>query len=147
MHGSRATDPLWLMDVAVAAEWVGAWWSAALRSSGVDDVHVHAGKSEPGEFGDLVCFAGRGPGEVFAGQRKLVGLSQWRAREGALFSSCVYRRWEPDALAALFVTDERRRARRATVPVVVTVAPAAWPMQCAGLLSGWLSCSRGRLGT
>lgn len=100
------TDPLWLMDVAVAAEWVGAWWSAALRSSGVDDVHVHVGKSEPGEFGDLVCFAGRGPGEVFAGQRKLVGLSQWRAREGALFSSCVYRRWEPDALAALFVTDE-----------------------------------------
>jgi hypothetical protein len=31
----------------------------------------------------------------------LVGLSQWRAREGALFSSCLYRHWDPDPLAAL----------------------------------------------
>ena len=69
--------------------------------SGVDGLRVHAGKSEPGTLGDLVCFAGRGPGEVFAGQRKLVGLSQWRAREGALFSSCVYTRWEPDPFGGL----------------------------------------------
>jgi len=99
-------DPLWLMDVAVAAGWVGSWWAAALGSGGVDGLRVHAGKSEPGALGDLVCFAGRGPGEVFAGERKLVGLSQWRAREGALFSSCVYSRWDPDPLAALLVAGE-----------------------------------------
>ena len=53
-----------------------------------------------------MCFAGHGPGEVFAGERKLVGLSQWRAREGALFSSCVYTRWAPVPLADLLVADE-----------------------------------------
>jgi lipoate-protein ligase A len=99
-------DPLWLMDVAVAAEWVGSWWSAALLECGVDGLRVHTGKSEPGSLGDLVCFAGHGPGEVFAGDRKLVGLSQWRGREGALFSSCVYERWEPAPLAALLGGDE-----------------------------------------
>jgi lipoate-protein ligase A len=100
-------DPLWLMDVAVAAGWVGSWWSAALREVGVvHELHVHSGKSEPGPLGDLVCFAGRGPGEVFAGERKLVGLSQWRAREGALFSSCVYTRWAPAGLADLLVAGE-----------------------------------------
>ena len=55
----------------------------------------------PGAFGDLVCFAGRGPGEVFQGGRKVVGLSQWRAREGTLFSSCAYLRWDPAPLLAL----------------------------------------------
>jgi lipoate---protein ligase len=100
-------DPLWLTDVAVAAEWVGSWWSAALREVGVvAELRVHAGKSEPGPLGDLVCFAGHGPGEVFAGERKLVGLSQWRAREGALFSSCVYTRWAPVPLADLLVADD-----------------------------------------
>jgi lipoate-protein ligase A len=96
-------DPLWVMDVAVAAEWAGSWWSGALGEVGIDGLRVHAGKSEPGALGDLVCFAGRGPGEVLAGERKLVGLSQWRGREGALFSSCLYTHWDPDPLAALVV--------------------------------------------
>jgi lipoate-protein ligase A len=94
-------DPLWVMDVAAAAAWVGSWWSGALREAGVDGLTAHTGRSEPGALGDLVCFAGRGPGEVFADGRKLVGFSQWRAREGALFSSCLYAHWQPDLLAAL----------------------------------------------
>ncbi len=74
-------DPLWVADVSVAAEWVGAWWTAALASAGVGQqgVEVHTGRSVPGPSGDLVCFAGRGPGEVFSDGRKVVGLSQWRA--------------------------------------------------------------------
>ncbi len=99
-------DPSWVMDVAVAAEWAGSWWSDALGAIGIDELRVHVGKSEPGALGDLVCFAGCGPGEVFAGRRKLVGLSQWRAREGALFSSCVYTHWDPDPLAALLGVGE-----------------------------------------
>ena len=90
-------DPLWVMDVAVAAEWVGSWWSAALREAGVD------GLTRP--RGEVRAGAARRPG-VLRGpwsrvrcspaERKLVGLSQWRAREGALFSSCLYTRWDPD---------------------------------------------------
>jgi lipoate-protein ligase A len=105
-------DPLWVTDVSVAAEWVGAWWKAALAAVGVDGrgLEVHTGRSVPGEYGDQVCFAGRGPGEVFRDGRKVVGLSQWRAREGALFSSCAYAHWDPASLLALLDvgSDERR---------------------------------------
>jgi lipoate---protein ligase len=117
-------DPLWVMDVAVAAEWVGSWWCAALHEVGVDGLRVHAGKSEPGALGDLVCFAGRGPGEVFAGDRKLVGLSQWRGREGALFSSCLYTRWDPDPLAALLAPGEGDSDRLADTLRAVAVGLA-----------------------
>jgi lipoate---protein ligase len=102
-------DPLWVVDVSAAAEWVGAWWTEALAGVGQHGFAVHRGRSVPGQFGDLVCFAGRGPGEVFEGSRKVVGLSQWRAREGALFSSCAYLRWNPAPLLALLEVgpDER----------------------------------------
>jgi lipoate---protein ligase len=102
-------DPLWVHDVSAAAEWVGAWWTSALAGTGQDGYDVHRGRSDPGDVGDLVCFAGRGPGEVFAGTRKVVGLSQWRAREGALFSSCAYVRWDPTPMLALLNVHEVRR--------------------------------------
>ena len=100
-------DPLWVADVSRAAEWVGAWWEDALTGQGQHGFEVHVGRSVPGEYGDLVCFAGRGPGEVFHGGRKVVGLSQWRAREGALFSSCAYLRWDPRSLLELLCVDAR----------------------------------------
>ena len=78
------------------------------RDSGTQGFDVHTGRASPGRFGDLVCFAGRGPGEVFHGARKVVGLSQWRAREGALFSSCAYLRWDPAPLLALIHLDPPR---------------------------------------
>jgi lipoate-protein ligase A len=101
-------DPLWSPDVSVAAEWVGQWWIAGLAGLGVHTVgfSIHAGRSVPGRLGELVCFAGRGPGEVFDGDRKVVGLSQWRSREGALFSSCAYASWEPGLLLSLLDVDE-----------------------------------------
>jgi lipoate-protein ligase A len=103
-------DPLWVVDVSVAAEWVGAWWTGALAGLGQHGFEVHRGRSVPGPFGDIVCFAGRGPGEVFQRGRKVVGLSQWRAREGALFSSCAYLRWDPASLLGLMEADEAARA-------------------------------------
>ncbi len=94
-------DPLWDNDVSRAAEWVGAWWCAALEDLGADGFEVHSGRSVPGDLGELVCFAGRGPGEVLHAGRKVVGLSQWRSREGALFSCCAYDRWDPGGLMEL----------------------------------------------
>ncbi len=96
-------DPLWVTDVVEAAEWVGAWWVGALARCAISGLEVHRGRSEPGPVGEAVCFAGRGPGEVFAGRRKVVGLSQWRARQGALFSSCAYLRWDAVPLTGLLV--------------------------------------------
>jgi lipoate-protein ligase A len=99
-------DPLWHHDVSVAAEWVGQWWLEALGRFGLQGFEVHAGRAVPGEWGDVVCFAGRGPGEVFDRGRKVVGLSQWRAREGALFSSCAYGHWDPAPLVDLLDVDD-----------------------------------------
>jgi hypothetical protein len=78
----------------------------------------------PGAFGDLVCFAGRGPGEVFHGLAKVVGLSQWRAREGTLFSSCAYLRWDPVPLVALVDFEDEGRAllARDVAPLAVGLA-------------------------
>jgi lipoate-protein ligase A len=103
-------DPLWAHDVSRAAEWVGAWWTAALEDLGAHGFEVHIGRSVPGEHGELVCFAGRGPGEVLHAGRKVVGLSQWRSREGALFSCCAYDRWDPSGLMELLDVDDLARA-------------------------------------
>ena len=103
-------DPLWAQDVSVAAEWVGRWWVGALDALGsAGGLSVHTGRSEPGRLGELVCFAGRGPGEVFVGDHKVVGLSQWRSREGALFSSCAYLAWRPEPLLDLLWVDDIER--------------------------------------
>jgi lipoate---protein ligase len=117
-------DPLWMRDVSVAAEWVGAWWMDALALVGLQGFDVHTGRSAPGDLGDLVCFAGRGPGEVFHESAKVVGLSQWRAREGALFSSCAYLRWDPASLLALVHVDEDERDElaRQLAPLAVGLA-------------------------
>jgi lipoate-protein ligase A len=118
------SDPLWLVDVSAAAEWVGTWWTKALAVLGQHDFEVHLGRSVPGESGDLVCFAGRGPGEVFQGARKVVGLSQWRAREGALFSSCAYLHWDPARLLDLVDLGEGARTDlvRRLAPVAAGLA-------------------------
>jgi lipoate-protein ligase A len=106
-------DVLWAHDVSVAAEWVGQWWVEALVRVGVGGqagLSVHTGRSVPGALGDLVCFAGRGPGEVFVDDRKIVGVSQWRSREGALFSSCAYVEWDAEPLLDLLSFDEVKRS-------------------------------------
>ncbi len=84
----------------------------------------------PGDLGDLVCFAGRGPGEVFSGPRKVVGLSQWRAREGALFSSCAYLHWDPAPLLALVDLDEgaREHLARDLAPMAAGLADLEPPI-------------------
>jgi lipoate-protein ligase A len=104
-------DPLWEADVAEAAAWVGAWWSAALGAggAGASELVVHRGRAVPGDHGGLVCFSGRGPGEVFWAGRKVMGISQWRSREGSLFHTCAYAHWEPRPLIDLLELDQPTR--------------------------------------
>lgn len=104
-------DPLWRDDVVHAPGWVGEWWASVLRDAGAAGVAVHRGGSVAGPWSDLICFAGVGPGEVLAGGHKVVGVAQWRSREGALFHSCAYRRWDPRPLVELLdVPDADRDA-------------------------------------
>ncbi len=106
-----AGDLLWVDDVVQGAFWAGESWSAAAISLGVTAVEVHRGGLERTTTADLVCFAGRGPGEVFAGNQKLVGISQRRSRDWIRLQTMGYRVWEPQRLLdILSMTDDRRSA-------------------------------------
>lgn len=112
-------DPLWSDDVIAGADWVGRWWAAALGSLGAHSLAVHRGRSHCSEWSSAVCFAGVGPGEVSAGDRKAVGVAQWRARQGALFHSAAYLRWDPAPLVGLLaVPDDARRRMAGALPGV-----------------------------
>jgi lipoate-protein ligase A len=94
-------DPRWSHDVRVSSIQVGTWWADALRTQLRGDVRVHKGALE-GDVGfRVVCFAGRGPGEVFVDDRKTVGLTQWRVREGVFVSTVLHAGPTTDVLAYL----------------------------------------------
>jgi lipoate-protein ligase A len=95
----RTTDrwvELWLRavpgtpahDVRSSAYLVGEWWRAALGAHGVD-AEVHRGAVLGAPEGAVACFAGLGPGELTVRGHKVLGISQWRVREGVLVSSVL----------------------------------------------------------
>jgi lipoate-protein ligase A len=92
-------DVLWSDDVAQASWWLGDVWVQALNALGVSNVSVQHESLSSDAWGDLLCFAGVGPGEVV--QRddeslsKLVGISQRRTRDYARFQCTIYTKWNP----------------------------------------------------
>jgi len=88
-------DPRWDDDIGRAAHWLGAAWAAAVGDGAV----VHRGPMVRPPLSARVCFAGRGPGEVSTGDRKVVGISQRRTRDGVRFQCVAYERWDPGPLA------------------------------------------------
>jgi lipoate-protein ligase A len=105
-----ADDPLWSPDVGRAFLWLGEAWATALAAVGVPG-EVHRGGLVPSPWSDLVCFAGRGTGEVLGPDgAKLVGLSQRRTRAGARFQGSALGGWEPEELLGLLALDPARRA-------------------------------------
>lgn len=91
-----AGDPRWEADVGRAFWWLGDVWAAAIGGA-----TVHRGPLVRTPWSDRVCFAGLGPGEVTVGGRKVVGMSQRRWREGALFQCAVLMRWDYEETARL----------------------------------------------
>ena len=92
-------DVLWSDDVAQASWWLGDVWVQTLNALGKNNVSVHHESLSSDQWGDLLCFAGVGPGEVV--QRndeslsKLVGISQRRTRDYARFQCTIYTKWNP----------------------------------------------------
>ncbi len=85
-----ASDPRWSNDVHVSSIQAGSWWRDALRPIVGGDITVHEGALEGNILHRVVCFAGRGPGEVFVDDRKAVGVTQWRVREGIFLSTVIH---------------------------------------------------------
>lgn len=117
-------DPCWSPEPRATAERVGEWWARALggtraataTATATATVEVHRGAPVPTAGERLVCFAGIGAGEVVLDGRKLVGLAQWRSREGALVHGCAYRRWDPrPILDLLAIEGSLRRLLEATL--------------------------------
>jgi lipoate---protein ligase len=109
-------DPRWSDDVGRAMWWLGDVWVAALAACGIGG-SVHHGGLEGGDLARVVCFAGRGAGEVIArhvvagrvvagrsgptATAKLVGISQRRTREAARLQSSLHLVWRPQLVADL----------------------------------------------
>jgi len=126
-------DGLWSDDVGRSFSWLGAAWAEAL-GGGV----VHEGPFEPGRWGRTVCFAGRGPGEVFVDGAKVVGLAQRRTRAGARFQCAVLGSWEPGPLIDVVVPPADRAAARRELAGVARGVPLD------GLLDRFLEVLAGR---
>ncbi len=93
-----AGDRLWDDDVGRAFLWLGDVWVAAL---GGVPAQRHRGPLRRTPHSDFVCFAGLGPGEVTVEGRKVVGISQRRTREAALFQCAALLRWDYEGVASL----------------------------------------------
>jgi lipoate-protein ligase A len=93
---------LWLNDVGDSSLWLGEVFLHELTSLGQENLEIHRGALTKSKLSSLVCFAGRGPGEVFTHDgRKVVGISQRRTREWARFQCAVSLKWDPYLLRKL----------------------------------------------
>lgn len=82
-------DTRWRADSRESSQLVGEWWRDALSARLGGELEIHQGGLEGVVAHRVVCFAGRGPGEVFWSGLKVVGVTQWRVREGVFLSSIV----------------------------------------------------------
>jgi len=94
-------DVRWSNDVHVSSAMAGGWWAEILRTLTSETVSVYDGPLDGDLEFRVVCFAGRGPGEVFVAERKAVGLTQWRVREGVFLSTVLHAHPTSDVLAYL----------------------------------------------
>jgi lipoate-protein ligase A len=78
-----------ISDVRAAAAWAGELWMRVLSRLGLEELSLHEGPIVSPEMASLACFAGIGPGEVSWGGKKVVGISQRRSRQGALFHTAL----------------------------------------------------------
>lgn len=94
--------PLWRTDIGESALWLGDAMAETIARFSGETYVVHRGAMERSPWSSLICFAGRGPGEVFDRTgSKVVGISQRRTRTWARFQCVVSRRWHPELLATL----------------------------------------------
>jgi len=88
--------PWWVDDVSASMLWLGQAWERVLSQFSAPQFVVHRGAMVRSVMSDAVCFVGRAPGEVCVNDKKIVGISQRRGREGARFQCAVYSHWSSD---------------------------------------------------
>lgn len=101
-----ASDERWRADVHLASREAGEWWRTVLSEFTAGRLSVHDGPVEGDRAYRLVCFAGRGPGEVSVDSKKAVGITQWRIREGMFLSSVLPAHSSKDVLDFLKIVPD-----------------------------------------
>lgn len=106
---------LYLSDVTHSYRWIGEVWNVALCELGVAArlLSVEEARSDTKALDSLTrmsCFAGRSPYEVAVGERKIVGLSQIRRRNGAIIQAGIPMYTRPDHLPRLLALNEQERS-------------------------------------
>jgi lipoate-protein ligase A len=95
-------DPLHEQDLRVAFLWLGQAWCMMLEGllglEGSNRLGIHSGGLAGGPWAKRVCFAGRGPGEVFLDGRKVVGIAARRTRRGTRFQCAAICHWWPEKM-------------------------------------------------
>ena len=82
------------------------------------DAKVHAGPPIVSALARTICFCGVGYGEVVVDDRKAIGISQRRTRDGARFQTLLNTRHDDTLIDALRVGDRddaRVEVRRCSV--------------------------------
>lgn len=119
------THPAWTDDIGRSSVWMGERWAAALAALGVDgDVVQPPMAADP--LARVVCFVGRGPGEVLVDGAKAVGISQRRTRETARFQCAALLDWDADTLLEVLTplsAPDQARLGRAGVGLPVAAGP------------------------
>ncbi|MGI9622147.1 MAG: lipoyl protein ligase domain-containing protein [Acidimicrobiales bacterium] len=92
-------DPRWTDDVGESPLWLGRVWQEAFASLDMA-TELHLPPMASTRLSRLVCFAGRGPGELSIDGAKVMGVSQRRAAATARFQCLVPVAWDPDRLFA-----------------------------------------------
>ncbi len=111
-------------DVARGAFWAGEAFAGAAETVLGRPATVRRQGLDNGDHGAAVCFAGAGPGEVFAGDRKLVGISQRRTRDWTRIQTLVHQRWQPELLVDLLAVEgPAAEALKADLADTVATAP------------------------
>ena len=104
-------------NAAIAADYLR--WRHGLDRVAVFDLDVHHGALQRTAWSATLCWAGLGPGEITLSGRKLVGISQRRARAAARLQCSWYRR-DPTARSLALLTEEVRPPA-AEVPTAATL--------------------------
>lgn len=94
-------DERWSPDVHVSSIAAGTWWKEALEAQLTKSVSIHEGALEGDLEHRVVCFAGKGPGELFIDGKKTVGVTQWRVREGIFLSSVIHAKDSSEVVSVL----------------------------------------------
>jgi len=93
---------LWVNDVSDSSLWLGEVFRKELSELCDVNLELHRSGLIKTVWSSLICFAGRGPGEVFSEDgRKVVGISQRRTRDWARFQCAVSLQWKPELLLEL----------------------------------------------